>query len=84
MKTDYTMTTHQFNQSVNAEIRRMMESKAVQVCSAGDWPEDHGGNFDPSRREANFAFSDWLDQQGDSLPEPTNFSEHLERTGDSL
>ncbi len=71
------MTTRQFNESVNADIRRMMESEAVQVCSAGEWPEtDHGGNFDPSRREANFAFSDWLDQQGDSIV-PSSFSEWL-------
>ncbi len=71
------MTNEAFNQSVNAEIKRLIQQgEAVQVCSAGEWPEDHGGNFDPSRREANFAFSDWLDQQGDSIC-PTSFSEWL-------
>ncbi len=70
------MTVRQFNQSVNAEIRRMMESKAVQVCSAGEWPEDHGGNWTPDRIAANHSFSDWLDSQGDSIV-PSSFSEWL-------
>ncbi len=30
------MTTDQFNESVNAEIRSYT---AIQVCNAGDWPD---------------------------------------------
>ncbi len=79
------MTNEAFNQSVNAEIKRLIQQgEAVQVCSAGEWPEDHGGNFDPSRREANFAFSDWLDSHGDSLPLPNSFSEWCEQNNQSI
>ncbi len=58
--------------------------KAIQVCNAGDWPEDHGGNFTPDRRQANMAFSDWLDKQGDSLPLPTSFQDWLDQNQDSI
>ncbi len=72
------MTNEAFNQSVNAEIKRLIQQgEAVQVCSAGEWPEtDHGGNWTPDRIAANHSFSDWLDQQGDSIV-PSSFSEWL-------
>ncbi len=50
------MTTKQFNQSVNADIRRIT---AVQVCNAGDWP-DHLPE----------SFEDWLKQGNDAIDDP--------------
>ncbi len=51
------MTTQQFNESVNAEIRRLMqqgETKpyALQVCNAGAMPE---------------SFEDWIKATGDCI-----------------
>ncbi len=77
------MTTDQFNQSVNADIRRMMKSKAVQVCSAGEWPEDIGGNWTPDKIEANIAFSEWLDSRKDAIV-PASMSEWLQQNDDSI
>ncbi len=82
------MTKEEFNRSVILEIRAMMNRetsyKAMQVCNAGDWPEtDHGGNWTPDRVEANMAFSEWLDQQGDSLPLPKSYSDWLQQ-GDAI
>ncbi len=78
------MTTDQFNQSVNAEIRRIIQQgEAVQVCSAGEWPEDMGGNWTPDRIEANYAFSEWLDSRQDAIV-PDSFESWLQQNEDSI
>lgn len=59
------------------------QGEAVQVCSAGDWPEDMGGNWTPDRREANIAFSEWLDSRQDAIV-PTSMSEWLQQNEDSI
>ncbi len=78
------MSTDQFNQSVNAEIKRLIQQgEATQVCSAGEWPEDMGGNWTPDRIAANHSFSDWLDSHQDAIV-PTSMSEWLQQNDDSI
>ncbi len=59
------MTTQEFNESVNADIRRMMqEPYAVQVCNAGDWPEHLPESFE-----------EWLASNSDSIEMPLDRTE---------
>ncbi len=55
------MTTRQFNESVNADIRQIT---AVQVCSAGDWPEHLPESFE-----------EWLKSNSDTIDMPLDRTE---------